>query len=420
MDSVTCIVDKFKAFAKSSEDFFKGLSQRVSNRNRRNPIEILKRLQREAFSDLMKLRDRQDKLERMLSFYKISKGRAIGETQMRGEIDASGALLFLEHVGEQTADAWSRVGVNTGVHSKFIFETVVREKDALVTEFAVRQHHGSHADTFGGPLALSKVMYLANINDWFSISALPVGAQCRDIAMGTHSSQVRNLTDFSSFGPPLFNQFHNCAAGLTIKGSNYAASIGEFVSWLWTEPENVKRSLSTLGQFTYNLVEGTKFSVIGVHHTSGPPSQQVRLGSLTVPLGSFRFHASPTVPHGDTSALSHERNVVSSSSGGSIALMVESEIDESSRLGLWVELQKSHKSILQWSFSLSSTPEDELGWGICVGGVARGSSAWDHSQIEAFLRFNLGKRFSLQPGFVYVIHAESRIPALMLRSSWSL
>ncbi|KAG9442731.1 hypothetical protein H6P81_018585 [Aristolochia fimbriata] len=415
MDNVTGVVDKFKVLAKSSENFFKGLSKNVMNRNRRNPIEILKRLQREAFSDLMKLRDRQDKLERMLSFCKISKGGAFSETQMRGKIDASGAFLFLENIGEQTPNALSSVGVNTGVHSKFIFETVVREKDAVLAEFAVRQHHGTHGDAFGGPLALSKVMYLANINDWFSVSAVPIGAQCRDITMGTPSSQVHHLTDFSSFGPPLFNQLHNCGAGATIKGSNYAASFGEFISWLWTEPDNVKRSLSTLGQFSYNLLEGTKFSVIGVHHMLGPPSRQVRLGSLTVPVSSFRFHASPTVPPVETSPLSHEEGLASSSFQGSVALMVESEIDDTSTFRAWCELQKSHQSVLHWSSTLSVTPEDELGWGVSVGGVSS-----EHFRMEAFLRFNLGKRFSLQPGFVYAIHEDTRIPALMLRSSWSL
>lgn len=57
-------------------------------------IDILKRLQREAFSEIMKLRDRQEKVERMIS----SKGGSFQETSsthVRGEVDVLGAVLMM-------------------------------------------------------------------------------------------------------------------------------------------------------------------------------------------------------------------------------------------------------------------------------------------------------------------------------------
>lgn len=147
-------------------------------------IEILKRLQREAFSDLMKLRDRQDKVERVLSFYKSSKGSPFQEasTHIRGEIDALGALLLMIDVNDQnTQDAVRDAGIRTGINSKFTFETTIRQKDKLVTEFVATEK--GIGDALGSPLSLSKVLYAADFSDWFSMVAVPVGARCRDVGV---------------------------------------------------------------------------------------------------------------------------------------------------------------------------------------------------------------------------------------------
>lgn len=156
-------------------------------------IEILKRLQREAFSDLMKLRDRQDKVERVLSFYKSSKGSPFQEasTHIRGEIDVLGVLLMMIDINDQqNVDAIQRAGIRTGIDSRFTFETAIRQKDTLVTEFVATEK--GQGDVLGGPLSLSKILYAANVSDWFSMVAVPVGARCRDVVVAS-SYQVQTM-----------------------------------------------------------------------------------------------------------------------------------------------------------------------------------------------------------------------------------
>lgn len=140
-------------------------------------IEILKRLQRESFSDVMKLRDRQDKVERMLSFYGTSKGGSLfqeSSTRVRGEVDALGAILLMRNVDEQHLEAVERAGVRTGIDSRFAFETTVRESDTLVAEL-VASEKGN-----GRPLSLGKLLYATHCTDWLSAIVVPMGAQCRD------------------------------------------------------------------------------------------------------------------------------------------------------------------------------------------------------------------------------------------------
>lgn len=145
----------------------------------------------------MKLRDRQDKVEKILSFYKSSKGSPFQEasTHVRGEIDVLGALLFMDDDSQQNFNAIKRAGIRTGVHSRLTFETAIREKDTLVTEFV--SSVTGHDDVLGSPLSLAKVLYAANISDWFSVAAIPVGAHCRDVGISTNSPhQVQTLYSF--------------------------------------------------------------------------------------------------------------------------------------------------------------------------------------------------------------------------------
>jgi hypothetical protein len=160
-------------------------------------IQILKRLQREAFTDLMKLKDRQDKVERVLSFYKTSKGSPFQEasTHVRGEVDLLGALLVMDDVDEKNCDAFSRAGIRTGIDSRFTFETTINQKDTLAAEFVASQKgNGYLGDVSGQSLFLDKVSYKVNASDWLSMVAIPLGARCRDVAVTTLSShQVQYL-----------------------------------------------------------------------------------------------------------------------------------------------------------------------------------------------------------------------------------
>ncbi|OVA01073.1 hypothetical protein BVC80_8811g11 [Macleaya cordata] len=445
MDPGAFLADKLKGFAKSGDKFVMGILHWRDNWNRRNPVEILKRLQREAFSDLMKLRDRQDKVERMISFYKSNKGSPFQEanTRVKGEVDVVGALLLLDNIDQQSCDTLSRAGIRTGTASRFTFETTIRQKDALAAEFVANQNdQGYSGDVIGSPLSLTKVTYLANVSDWFSAVVIPVGAQCKDVAIASNALQhERSLTDFSSFGSLILGECHSAAAGagLMVKRSNVTAALAEFVSgvgMIQQQPNSVgiRRCFSTFGQVICQLSQGTKLTLMGVHKKISRPCQQIPLQSLTVPVGSLKRHkvVSPDASSADVStplvAMTRNNAEEENTGGGSIAVMVESELDESTRIGGWIEMQNSSPRYLKWAVTMSDTPEDELvGWGLSLGGggnveaEGHSSSTWDHHfQVEAFLKFNMlgGKRFSLQPGLVYVMDGTTRIPALMFRSSW--
>ncbi|KAF9594816.1 hypothetical protein IFM89_034799 [Coptis chinensis] len=390
------VVDKVKGLLKWSENLF-------HHKTRRNPIEILKRLQRESFSDIMKLRDRQEKFERMVSFYKSTKGSPFEElgTHVHGMVDLVGALLFVDSVDQETCGTLNRAGMRSGLNSRFIFETSVREKDRFLAEFVGQGSSDS-------PLSLAKVMYSANVSDWLSAVALPCGARCKDVAITSNPfSQEQNLTEFSSFGPPILNQCHGAAVGVMVKRENIAASLAELVSGVGLQPDavGIRHFFSTFGQVIYKLSKGTTLTVLGIHRRLRTRHQQVRLRKFTIPVGSLRRRE--VLGALDAPASPITMNTEDKENDGSIALMLESELDESTRVGGWVEMQNSNSRCLQWAVSMSDTPEDELGWGLSLGGTIQGPSTWDHFQVEAFLKFNMGKRCSLQPGIVYVMDEDS-------------
>lgn len=423
MEPVASVVDKLKGFAKSTQDFADGLFHCRDNSNRRSPIEILKRLQREAFSDLMKLRDRQDKVERVLSLYKSSKGSPFQEssTHVRGEVDVLGALLMMDNVDQESCDAISRAGMKTGVHSRFTFEATIRQKDTLVTEFVV--NGTGQDDVLGSPLSLAKVFYAANISDWFSVVAIPVGAHCRDVAVATNSpyEKKKALTNYSSLGPPLLNQHNGSAIGVMVRKTNVVASLAQFVTGLGMHPGSVgfMRCFSTFGQLVCQLPTNTKLSLLGIHQVPKFSTQNVRLGALAMPVGILKHRQVPeTSSEASSAAIGTQTAEIVST--GSMALMLESELDESTRIGGWLEMKRSNPRYLQWAVSMSDTPEDDFGWGLSLGGLIQGPRSLDHFQVEAFLNFNFGKRFSLQPALVYVMDGATKFPALMLQSSWSL
>ncbi|XP_068337459.1 uncharacterized protein [Pyrus communis] len=95
----------------------------------------------------------------------------------------------------------------------------IRENDTLVAEFVAGQKHKSRlSDLSECPLSLAKASYTANVSNWLSAIAIPVGAQCRDVVVLTSPShQGKGLADRSSFGPPLLNQQNGSAIGLMVK-----------------------------------------------------------------------------------------------------------------------------------------------------------------------------------------------------------
>ncbi|MCD7447656.1 hypothetical protein HAX54_032275 [Datura stramonium] len=401
------VVDKLKSFAKSTKDFASGVLRGRESSNRRNPIEILKRLQRESFSDIMKLRDRQEKVERVLAFYKSSKGSPFQEasTHVRGEFDAVGALLMIGTIDECKRNAIERA-IRTGIDSRLTFETTLREKDTLVAEFVGSER--GQMNILGSPLSLAKVLYAANISDWFSAVAIPVGGRCRDVAVPTSSREERGLTDYSSFGPPLLNQLNGSGISVMVKKSNSIASLAQFVSAL-PHSGSLLYCFGTFGQVVCQLSSNTKLSILGIHKVANLSSQQPRLAAMSLPIGILQ--------RSGQSEASLEGNGLLD---GSLAMTIESELDECTRIGGWVEMKRSNPKYFQWAVTMSDTSEDDFGWGLSLGGLLQGPRNWDHFQVETFLNFNLGKKCKLQPGLLYVMDGATQFPALTFRTSWSL
>uniref|UniRef100_A0A1D1YAW0 Major core protein n=1 Tax=Anthurium amnicola TaxID=1678845 RepID=A0A1D1YAW0_9ARAE len=428
MDTLASAMERVKALARSCEERIRGgLWKRAagtdddSDHPRDDPIDILKRLQREAFFELMKLRDRQEKVERMLAFQKTSKGSPFREdgTHMKGFVDVTGALSFAVTDDQEMADVLNIAGIRTGVNSRFIFETVARQKDTLMAEFVASQDRpGYLGDVPGSPLTLSKALYSANISDRISLILIPLGARCRDFGFGSNLLQFQGFAEPSSFEPPLLSQCLGCATGLRVKCSNITASVAQSVSRLDMQLfSSVRRCLGTFGQVNCEILDGTTVSLLGLWQMPRSSSQPTRNGTLAVRTVGLGPHASSQTDAGHTSSIV-ARGQMDNVSSGSVAVMLESELDESSRIRGWVELLKSDFKSLQWALSISDTPEDEVGWGLTIGGNIGGDRK--RVQLEGYLKFGLGRRFSLQPGLVYTLDGSSQFPAMAIRASWTM
>ncbi|KAJ6306294.1 hypothetical protein OIU78_021583 [Salix suchowensis] len=425
MEPAASIVDKIKGVAKSGQDFVDGLLLRRKNSSRRNPIEILKRLQRESFSDLMKLRDRQDKVERVLSFYKTYKGSPFQETStlVRGEVDASGAIMMLGDIDQEHCDAAGRAGIKTGISSRLSFQTIVRQKDSILAEFVASQI--GVVDIGGvseGALTLAKVSYTANVNDWLSAIAIPVGAQFRDLDMTANSSnQKHGVTDLSSVGPPVLNQHNDAAIGITVRKSNVIAMMAQSVSGLRKQPlfDGIGRGFGTFGQIVCQLPKRIKLSLMGLQQVTTSSNDHSNLGALAIPVGFLKHDKSPETSFQDSAQPVGASSLDITSRTGYVALKLESELDESTRIGGWIEMKTSNPRHLQWAINAFDDAEDEFGWGLSLGGVFEGPTNHGRLQAESYVKLNIGKKFCLKPGITYSRDGNAKLLALMLRSNWS-
>lgn len=369
----------------------------------------------------MKIRDRQEKVERVLSLYSSSKGNPFQDarTLVRGEVDIVGGLLLLDSINDQHRDAIQTAGVTTGIDFRFLFETTNRQKDRFVAEF-VADGKGE-ANFSAGALSLAKVMYAANVSDWLSAVVVPLGAQCKDVAVKTSLHQDKSLTEYSSFGPPILNQYHGGALGVSVITSNIAASCAQFVSGprLYSNSSGLFRWFSTFGQIVFQLSSNTKLSVLGLHKMPNSSNRMASLGGSLIPIGALKLRKRMDVSvEEDQLPLDNCKN--ENLSDRSVALMLESGLDSSTRIGCWVEVKQSHERYLQWAINFSDTPQDDIGWGLSVGGLVQSPRCWDNFQVEGHLNFSIGNRFRLKPSVVYMNEGNSHIPALLLRSSWSL
>ncbi|KAI5016176.1 uncharacterized protein LOC123409062 isoform X2 [Hordeum vulgare subsp. vulgare] len=386
--------------------------------HRNHPGEIMKRLQRETFPDVMRLMDKHEQIDRILSMYRSGKGFHFPELPVRVKValDAVGALLLVDdeefdHAREILGEAGNRTGLN----SRFVLESKTRGNDTIAAELCTRLGIGAtlgEEDTERRPLELTRLQYCAHVNHWLSMILVPFGAQCNGFLHGT--SLIQNLRSQASLdGPPSFSEQHNCAAGLSMRGSNFTVSLAELVfgSGAQGGDHGVANRMTTFGQVRYEPAQDVKLSLSGLWQIRPLLSRFNNLGTLAIPFGSLKPQRStppsllaPTARN-DPAALS------------TAAAMVECELFEAMRAQGWVEMEGwSGRGAVRWGCCLSDTPEHELGWGVRMGGTAEGDMHRPH--LEGFLSFNLGRGGKLQPSLVYVMEGEKRTPALVLRSSW--
>ncbi|KAJ4803203.1 GDSL esterase/lipase [Rhynchospora pubera] len=416
----TTMIDNFKEMVRSSEDFLKSnLIKSLNNNNNNNqnhshsPVDILKRLQREAFSELMKLRDRQEKLEKMVLCQKFSKESPFRDarTYVNAAFSAIGSLLIFEDDFLESADRMEKFGSKAGVNSRLTFETVIRERDSLVAEFGA---------TGLESLGLYRLMCRTSINDLLSLVVVPIGAQCSNFVMNS-SSRKGDSDVLHASGSPIFHQYHDFAAGVTLRGLNFGASLAQLVSG--PSMANATSDLdnchfTTFSQITYKPLEDLKVSLSSLWQMRRPSSHLLKLRNLTIPLIHLkRSRDSEVLIQGyDTGT--------SSSTSHSVALMLDVEYLESTKLESWVEVDEPlNENLIKFGVSFCDMPENELGWGLRVRGKGKGSLLRaERFHMEGFLNFDLGRggNAKLQPGLVYVTEGGSRVAALVLRSSWSM
>ncbi|KAJ7966900.1 GDSL esterase/lipase [Quillaja saponaria] len=229
---------------------------------------------------------------------------------------------------------------------------------------------------------------MANVNNWLSAVVIPMEAQCRDIGNASNSNHVaKGLTDVSSFGPPLLNLHNGSAIGIMVKESNIVASLAQFVSGLGIQSDSntMENCSSTFGQVICQFPRGIKLSLLGLHQVRMTFSQHISLGALTIPVFSLKCHETPERV---VEAYSPHLGTKTHASTGYIALMLETELDDTTRIGGWIEMNKTNSKLLQWAVTMSDVSEDSLGWAMSLSGMIGGSTSGDHFQAEYYLKFN--------------------------------
>ena len=166
----------------------------------------MRRLQREAFQDLLQLKTRVSKLEyatgllspspssSLSSPHSASRphGSVLSRTRLTGEV-ATGAAV-VPAAQSQTTDARAaleQAGMRSGLTTRFRFETACRAADLLLTELTAGLGEESSSFMLGGPMNLSKVLYLWNVREGVQVTAAPLGAVGSDMAEPVNPLKVR-------------------------------------------------------------------------------------------------------------------------------------------------------------------------------------------------------------------------------------
>ncbi|KAH9558035.1 hypothetical protein CY35_07G115900 [Sphagnum magellanicum] len=233
----------------------------------------LKRLQREAFADLLKVRERLDKLEHHtgLRQSKAASGEdstGPAKTHLKGEVNAGTAFVLMEDNSSRCSRAAIvQAGLHTGLDIRFTFETPFREKDLLLTQ-CTAGHSGSDRSILGGPISITKIIYSAHVTDDLTVMVAPLGAHGSDMTEIVNPLQGQALTEFARAGPALYNHCYGSALGATLKGNSSALSVSQYLSdWgsgSSLSPDSSSNGplcLSTLAQILFQPWENSVFSL---------------------------------------------------------------------------------------------------------------------------------------------------------------
>jgi len=199
-----------------------------------------------------------------------------------------------------------------------------------------------------------------------------------------------------------------------MRKSCFIASLAQFVAGLGTPSgsNTTDNRYDTFLQLACQFPRGTKLSVLGSHQLPFVSKKLRKFGALTIPLVlSDQHEVSETEPEPSRFRGTTRTQV----SGGSAAIMLESELDGCTKLGGWVEMNTLNPKSAQWAVTLTDVSEGSSGWGMSLGGIGA-----EHFQAESYLKFKMGDKFCLKPGLVYATDENSKIASLMLRSNWSL
>ncbi|KAL3700887.1 hypothetical protein R1sor_018909 [Riccia sorocarpa] len=430
----------------------------------------LKRLQREAFSDLLKVRDRLDRLEQKTGLR--GNGKIHGDsltgprTNLRGEVSSGGAFVIAEDsTCTHSCASLQHAGLKTGLDVRFTFETPVREGDTLTTQVGVGQGYSfGDGNNFGGPLSLQKINYVAQINDSLTLAVAPLGAMASDISDTINHLQGQALTTFAGSGPALYQHCKGSAIGASLRSSSVLLSMAQFLSGWGGSTSDVTPEplcLSTLAQFMFQPCDHLVLSLSAVNHVwPSPPTltstglHWSEMGPLILcktitkrPSGAFIINPVHS-QHANSGGLPSERWSPGDSSRNrgvamqSVALAGEIDLGHRVSLGGWGQFERGdwlsefEKKEFQWHLSLAKCTGQNVNWGLSMGrrkredwhddglspvvGDVPDEPSTSQMQTEAFVRIGCGKGFTLRSGLVYIVDRYSQTPAFMLRSSWTM
>lgn len=397
---------------------------------KRSETDALKRLQREAFFELMKVRERLDKLEfhtgLRQSRSQSSSAEGASKTRLKGEVCAGGAFVLLDDQSSRySRAAVEQAGLHTGMNVRFTFETAYREKDSMITECSAG-YPGIDGSILGGPISVTKLAYNAQVTDDFNVVVAPVGARVSDITEIVNPLQDQALTRFARVGPDMYQQCVGSALGATFRGDSALVSLSQYLggwgigsSSSGGPVDNGPLHLSTLAHIMFQPWENSVFSVSavnrfwpnpplpssrGLHWSEMGPlilsktRRKQKSGSSSPQMSSPRdrgtsmdnmsfhdFRTSLDNPSGVSNYASWgspygepEQNIVTvsgtrGSTMQSIALAGEIDVGANMNLAGWTQADRgywlgdSERSGVEWGVSLTKTVGKTAGWGLCVG-----------------------------------------------------